>query len=210
MKVLNMARASGKTSLLVKKSAETNHPILCRDYTSKEHIKKIASDLKLHIPEPVIADDLGKYKLLDQNRGKTYLVDELPYVFEKITGIRVDTATITCEDKEETKNTSEFSDVVSSLKQDAIDLQRRFTNAKNASDYRTSIDILRLLKDTLNLIKEYDWKLMFSEYETGLYTNGTLKKQVAIWEQNSEGNIRNHKVWDIDDGMRITLYDNQR
>lgn len=50
---------------------------------------------------------------------------------------------------------------------------------------------MRLLKDTLSLIKEYDWHLEYSEYKV----DG--KKQVAVWEQNHCGDIKNHKTWDI-------------
>lgn len=89
-----------------------------------------------------------------------------------------------------------FNEIISSLKQDAIDLQKKFTASKNDNDVRARIDILRLLKDTLSLIKDYDWKLMYSEYETkGIEENS--HKEIAIWEQNSEGNIRNHIVWEV-------------
>ena len=50
-----------------------------------------------------------------------------------------------------------------------------------------TIDTLRLLKDTLSLIKEYDWHLEYSEYETDGHN------EVAVWEQNHSGEIRNHK-----------------
>lgn len=133
-----------------------------------------------------------------------------PKILSRITQFGKLLNNISLNSNEKSTDLNCFDNIVSLLKQDAIDLQKRFTNAKNDNDYKISIDVLRLLKDTLSLIKEYDWKLMYSEYETGLYTNETLKKQVAIWEQNSEGNIRNHKVWDIDSGMRITLHDNQR
>ena len=43
----------------------------------------------------------------------------------------------------------------------------------------------------LKIIDEYDWKLKYSEY----ITDG--KKQVAVWEQNGEGQIRNHKIWNV-------------
>ena len=91
-----------------------------------------------------------------------------------------------------------FDDIVSSLKQDAIDLQNKFSTLKNdINDIKPKIDILRLLKDTLSLIKEYDWKLMYSEYKTLQIPNEDCHKEIAIWEQNSEGNIRNHIVWEV-------------
>jgi|GEM_PF-1278394 len=198
MNILNMARGTGKTRLLIEKSAETNYPILCVTNSSKNYIKSLASKLKLDIPEPIKADDIQKVKSLTQYKDRVYLVDELPYVFESITGIKVDTATITCEDKCENVKENQvincFDKIISSLKQDAIDIQKKFTDAKNNNDYRMRIDLLRLLKDTLNLIKEYDWKLMYSEYMTE--DDSGLHNEVAVWEQNSEGSTRNHKKWE--------------
>lgn len=52
---------------------------------------------------------------------------------------------------------------------------------------------MRLLKDTLSLIKEYDWELKYSEYKTDEH------KEVAVWEQNHSGEIRNHKKWIVSD-----------
>ena len=50
-----------------------------------------------------------------------------------------------------------------------------------------TIDTLRLLKDTLSLIKEYDWHLEYSENDN----------EISIWEQDHSGEIRNKKKWFI-------------
>lgn len=52
---------------------------------------------------------------------------------------------------------------------------------------------MRLLKDTLSLIKEYDWELKYSEYKTDGH------KEVTVWEQNHSGEIRNHKKWVVNE-----------
>lgn len=88
-------------------------------------------------------------------------------------------------------NKNIFEETVKTLTQDAISLQQKFHKLQKEDDIRASIDCLRLLKDTLSLIKEYDWHLEYSEYKT----NG--KQQIAVWEQNHCGEIRNHKVFDI-------------
>lgn len=89
------------------------------------------------------------------------------------------------------ENKNVFNETVETLIKDATSLQQKFHKLQETGDIRASIDCLRLLKDTLSLIKEYDWQLMYSEYST----DG--QKQVAIWEQNHCGDIRNHKVWDV-------------
>ncbi len=89
------------------------------------------------------------------------------------------------------ENKNVFNETVETLTKDATSLQQKFHKLQETGDIRASIDCLRLLKDTLSLIKEYDWQLMYSEYTT----DG--QKQVAIWEQNHCGDIRNHKIWDV-------------
>lgn len=85
-----------------------------------------------------------------------------------------------------------FNETVKTLTEDAMSLQQKFHKLQEDNNIKGSIDCLRLLKDTLSLIKEYDWHLEYSEYKT----DG--KKQVAVWEQNHCGDIKNHKIWNID------------
>lgn len=92
-----------------------------------------------------------------------------------------------------------FNETVKTLTEDVMSLQQKFHKLQEDNNIRASIDCLRLLKDTLSLIKEYDWHLEYSEYKT----DG--KKQVAVWEQNHCGDIKNHKVWDIADTSNIDV-----
>ena len=84
-----------------------------------------------------------------------------------------------------------FNETAKTLTEDAMSLQQKFHKLQEENNIKGSIDCLRLLKDTLSLIKEYDWHLEYSEYKT------EGKKQIAVWEQNHCGDIKNHKVWDI-------------
>lgn len=84
-----------------------------------------------------------------------------------------------------------FNETVKTLTEDAMSLQQKFHKLQEENNIKGSIDCLRLLKDTLSLIREYDWHLEYSEYKA----DG--KKQVTVWEQNHCGDIKNHKVWDI-------------
>lgn len=99
----------------------------------------------------------------------------------------------------ETKNV--FEEVVNTLTSDARSLQEKFTRLQDKGDFRNAIDSMRLLKDTLSLIKEYDWKLMYSEDEF----DG--KKKVSIWEQNYCGKIRNKKTWNVNSSKESMYID---
>lgn len=95
----------------------------------------------------------------------------------------------------ETKNV--FNETVNTLVEDANSLTKQYNGWVKHGEHKKAIDTLRLLKDTLSLIKEYDWHLEYSEYETD------NQKQIAIWEQNHCGDIRNHKIWNISDTTNV-------
>lgn len=89
------------------------------------------------------------------------------------------------------ENKNVFEETVETLTNDVLSLQQKFHRAQEKGDIQACINCLRLLKDTLSLIKEYDWELKYSEYKTDRH------KEVAVWEQNHSGEIRNHKKWTI-------------
>lgn len=94
-------------------------------------------------------------------------------------------------------NKNIFDETVETLTKDAKALTERYNKYVSAEAdpdncvfrNKMTIDTLRLLKDTLSLIKEYDWHLEYSEYETDNH------KEIAVWEQNYSGEIRNKKSW---------------
>lgn len=90
-----------------------------------------------------------------------------------------------------------YAEIVKSLKADALNLNKMLTTAQMEGDFRKSIDIMRNLKDTLELIQKYDWQLMYSNYGSKDNENEDFHREVAVWEQNTEGNIRNHKFWTV-------------
>lgn len=95
------------------------------------------------------------------------------------------------------ENKNVFEETVKTLTQDAVSLQQRFHSLQEKNDFRGALDAMRLLKDTLSLIKEYDWELKYSEYQTDGHN------EVAVWEQNHFGEIRNHKKWIVDEPTNI-------
>lgn len=104
----------------------------------------------------------------------------------------------------ETLEINFYDKIVTNLKSEAEQLNKNLIKTRNNNDYNNYIATLKSLKETLDLINKYDWKLHYSEYEVPCtkanleegFCQG-IKKQISVWEQNHENNIRNHKVWDV-------------
>ncbi len=96
------------------------------------------------------------------------------------------------------KEESNFYDsIVKNLKQEAEKLNERLSKLREKNqDMNGYIATLKSLRETLDLISRYDWQFRHSEYKT-TGENGELIKQIAIWEQNSDNQIKNQKVWDV-------------
>lgn len=99
----------------------------------------------------------------------------------------------------ETKNV--FKETVNTLVEDANSLTKQYNGWVKQGEHKKAIDTLRLLKDTLSLIKEYDWHLEYSEDGQGFH------KKVSVWEQNHDGEIRNQKTWNTCDTVMYIDYD---
>lgn len=80
-------------------------------------------------------------------------------------------------------------DLIKFLEKDCEKLQQKMENALELNDFGTYKNLMRALADANDLIRRNEWKLKYSEYETDGH------KEVAVWEQNHEGEIRNHKRW---------------
>ena len=93
------------------------------------------------------------------------------------------------------ENKNVFEETVATLIEDAKKLQAKFSKCQENNNFTEALSCMRLLKDTLSLIKEYDWELKYSELET------TTGKQLKIWEQNHCGEIRNLKEYHTYDAM---------
>lgn len=99
-----------------------------------------------------------------------------------------------------------FDETVDTLIKDAKILTEKYNSYVNAKtdpeNYvltsKMSLDTLRLLKDTLSLIKEYDWHLEYENLQTD------MNEKIVVWEQNHSGEIRNKKEWIVGDGT--TMY----
>lgn len=81
MKIISLPRGGGKTSILLKLSAEKGYVIVTRDEESCKHLLKRAEESKITIPQPISYwDFLRKGKNFDYR--KKYVIDNLDSMFE--------------------------------------------------------------------------------------------------------------------------------
>ncbi|HEY5588240.1 MAG TPA: hypothetical protein VIK86_04700 [Candidatus Paceibacterota bacterium] len=93
-------------------------------------------------------------------------------------------------------NTENFYDgIITKLKEEANLLNRNLSNLH--TDMNSYMSNIKALRETLDIIQRYNWELKYSEYSTEV-SSGVLEKQVAVWEQNIAGDIRNHKKWKVE------------
>nr|DAG16726.1 MAG TPA: Sigma-54 interaction domain [Caudoviricetes sp.] len=78
-----------------------------------------------------------------------------------------------------------FDTTVEVLTNDTNALTKKYHDSLNNGKIREAIDTLRLLKDTLSLIKEYDWHLEYSD----------INGEISVWEQNHSGETRKKRKW---------------
>jgi hypothetical protein len=109
-----------------------------------------------------------------------------------------------------------YDSIIEKLKEEAKCLNDKLYSIRECklsghmNDY---IATLKSLRETLDLIHKYDWQLMYSEYGVEIEDKITVKNddgnqvfevknntstwftEIAVWEQNHEGQVRNHKIW---------------
>jgi hypothetical protein len=94
------------------------------------------------------------------------------------------------------ENINFYDEIVSNLKKEANKLNERLTKLREHQNVNNDyIATLKSLRETLELINKYDWKLNYSEYKTVEF--GEEIAMISVWEQNHDSQIRNHKVWKI-------------
>ena len=84
MKIIYKSRGKGKTTELVKISASTGLPIVCK---TTSHINYIAKELGLTIPTPIAIKDYKPFS------NEKILVDDAEYVLSHLIG-RIECMTI--------------------------------------------------------------------------------------------------------------------
>ena len=98
MAIVNLDRGRGKTYFLVKRSARMGDPILCYSEFQAKHIKDVAIELKLKIPEPIV---VRKSNLDNVFRGRKfkqkYLIDDIDVFLSSLLGESIECVTTSCE-----------------------------------------------------------------------------------------------------------------
>lgn len=77
MKIISRPRGSGKTTELIKISARTGFPIVCRDYDEAARIFHVAQSLGKNIPHPITMKDISSADTFNTIKNKGFLIDEL-------------------------------------------------------------------------------------------------------------------------------------
>lgn len=88
--------------------------------------------------------------------------------------------------------------VVETLKNEEKMLRDKMHNELHNGNYSMYKQLINAYSEIIKLIKRYDWEFRYSEYLTQVDSEH-YQKQVAIWEQNDDGQIRNHKVWNVEE-----------
>lgn len=99
IELLQMPRASGKTTLLIKESAKTGRPIIEPNTASARYVEEQAREMGVKIPEPISATSWcsGYYRGSNFSRIDGFLIDEVDSVLANIFGKPIGTATYTPE-----------------------------------------------------------------------------------------------------------------
>lgn len=91
MKLIIKPRCSGKTTELIKISAETDVPILVGNRQQSEYIKRMAHDLRLWIKDPYIISELKNSDRIPPNK---ILIDDAEYILQQLIGAEITAMTI--------------------------------------------------------------------------------------------------------------------
>lgn len=89
------------------------------------------------------------------------------------------------------KEDNQNAKLVNILKNEENKLINKIEKALNEENFGTYKNLISALTNISDIIDKKDWQIKHSEYET----NG--HKEVAIWEQDSNRNIRNYKNWTV-------------
>jgi hypothetical protein len=188
MKIIAKGRSQGRTTELIKISAEKQIPIVCNSSGSVQYIMDTANKIGLKIPKPIIPNELN----LVQFKNKDILIDNAEFLLQNLLHTHgIEAITVTTDENQEEKKINYFEDKVKKLKLEADKITKQLDNCKDSNEY---IGRIKALEKVLELIHEYDWQEEHSEYRTG----DDNHIEVSTWEQKSNGEIKNHKRYIVD------------
>lgn len=195
MKIIAKGRGKGKTTELIKMSAEKQIPIVCM-IGSIQYIIDKAKEMGLTIPKPLTVQQLN----MTQWKDKPVLVDNAEFILQTKLGHKIEAITLNSDDSNElvTDDIKDiYSDAIKGLKEDEQKLSDQLKTLVHNGKHNEYIACLKALKETMNLIHEYDWQPHFSKYRTEDANHSNGHYEVSTWEQNSDNEIRNHKRYEL-------------
>lgn len=94
MKIIRANKGQGKTTELIRRSNKEWKYIICADMKRVEIITKMARDLGLDIPFPIMVRELP---FSPKNRIQSVLIDDFEDVLQMLVGKNIDCVTTSCE-----------------------------------------------------------------------------------------------------------------
>ena len=193
----NGIRAIGKTSVLIEFAKKNGYGVIVYSKFIAQSFRERYEYNKIYSSDSILSTIDTKNIVIDEGvPTENFPGSSLKIItgYQRSENLSIDDEIIISPTKQDKKNF--YDGIVQCLKKEAQTLSLKLLNESGTGGNNTQcasirIMILKSLRETLSLIKQYDWQLQYSEYTT----DGI--KQVATWEQNNEGEIKNHEVYDI-------------
>lgn len=90
-----------------------------------------------------------------------------------------------------------YEGIVKTLKTETNNLVGKLGKVEHNNDFNNYLGIIKSLKATLELVSDYDWHDMHTVYQAKMPNEENYKDMISIWEQNSNGEIRNHERYEL-------------
>lgn len=91
--------------------------------------------------------------------------------------------------------------VVEYLKGEEQKLRQAMDNCLKRNQLAMYKNLIQAYERIVYLIKKYDWQIMHSEY--GRIEDGITIPTLSIWEQNGDGQTRNHNVYTLANSDKV-------
>jgi len=159
-------------------------------------------------PNAVVKGNNGNYNLY--YKGAPVFIDKSIRILEECNLVYENNIQVNFYDgivKNLKKEAVKLNDKLAKIRESLSSINSSQSSQSRSNDMNLYISTLKSLRDTLDLISKYDWRLMYSEYETdsGCAIKKPLVKQVSVWEQNHDNQIRNHKVWNVVEALDVAI-----
>jgi hypothetical protein len=90
------------------------------------------------------------------------------------------------------------NEIVKMLESDLDSLMKKRTKLIEGGEYKQSIELTRVIKETLTLLDTYGWRQAYSIYKI-LNANGSggFVDMISVWDENQDGNVANCRVFSL-------------